>query len=87
MLADCSNRSPTGSLSFFSWNINGIFAKPLGDKLQKNECLNLICQFDFVILCETWKETIIDVTGYRSVVSGTSTLGNNGRNSGGVALL
>ena len=87
MLADCSNRSPTGSLSFFSWNINGIFAKPLGDKLQNNECLNLICQFDFVILCETWKETIIDVTGYRSVVSGTSKLGNNGRNSGGVALL
>ena len=61
MLADCLNRSPTGSLSFFSWNINGIFAKPLGDKLQNNECLNLICQFDFVILCETWKETIIDV--------------------------
>ena len=62
VLADCLNRSPTGSLSFFSWNINGIFAKPLGDKLQNNECLNLICQFDFVILCETWKETIIDVT-------------------------
>ena len=72
MLADCSNRSPTGSLSFFSWNINGIFAKPLGDKLQNNECLNLICQFDFVILSETWKETIIDVTGYRLVVSGTA---------------
>ena len=87
MLADCSNRSPTGSLSFISWNINGIFAKPLGEKLQNNECLNLICQFDFVVLCETWKETIIDVTGYRSVVSGTSKLGNNGRNSGGVALL
>ena len=87
MLADCSNRSPTGSLSFFSWNINGIFAKPLGDKLQNNECLNLICQFDFVILCETWKETIIDVKGYRSVVSGTTKLGNNGRNSGRVALL
>ena len=87
MIADYLNRSPTGSLSFFSWNIDGIFAKPFGDKLQNNECLNLICQFDFVILCETWKETIIDVTGYRSVVSGTSKLGNNGRNSGGVALL
>ena len=47
----------------------------------------MICQIDFVILCETWKETIIDVTGYRSVVSGTSKLGNNGRISGGVALL
>ena len=79
MLADCLNRSPTGSLSFFSWNINGIFAKPLGDKLQNNECLNLICQFDFVILRETWK-TIIDIAGYRSVVSVTSKLGNNGRN-------
>ena len=61
MLADCLNRSPTGSLSFFSWNLNGIFAKPLCDELQNNDCLNLICQFDFVILCETWKETIIDV--------------------------
>ena len=59
--------------------ISGIFAKPLGDKLQNNECLNLICQFDFVILCETWK-TIIDIAGYRSVVSVTSKLGNNGRN-------
>ena len=87
MLADCLNRSPTGSLSFFSWNINVIFAKPLGDKLQNNECLNLICQFYFVILCETWKETIINVAGNRSVVSGTSKLGNNGRNSGGVAVL
>ena len=72
MLADYLNRSPTGSLSFFSWNIDGIFAKPFGDKLQNNECLNLICEFDFVILCETWKETIIDVAGYRSAVSGTS---------------
>ena len=80
MLADCSTRSPTGSLSFFSWNINGIFAKPLGDTLQNNECLNLICQFDFITLCETWKETIIEVAGYRSVISGTSKLGNNGRN-------
>ena len=80
MLADCSNRSPTGSLSFFSWNINGIFAKPLGDKLQNNECLNLICQFDFVIFCETWKETIIDVTG-------TSKLGNNDCKTGGFTLL
>ena len=87
MLADCLNRSPTGSLSFFSWNINGIFATPLGDKLQNNECLNLICQFDFVILFETCKETIIDVAGYRSAVSGSSKLGNNGRNLGGVALL
>ena len=87
MLADCLNRSSTGSLSFFSWNINGILAKPLGDKLQDNECLNLICQFDFVILCEAWKETIIDVAGNRSVVSGASKLGNNGRNSVGVALL
>ena len=87
MLADCLNRFPTGSLSFFSWNINGIFAKPLGDTLQNNECLNLICQFDFIILCETWKETIIEVAGYRSVISGTSKLRNNGRNSGGVALL
>ena len=48
MLADCSNRSPTGSLSFFSWNINGIFAKPLGDKLQNNECLNLIKGGNFI---------------------------------------
>ena len=80
MLADCSNHFPTGSLSFFSWNINGIFAKPLGDTLQNNECLNLICQFDFITLCETWKETIIEVAGYRSVISGTSKLGNNGRN-------
>ena len=80
MLADCSNRFPTGSLSFFSWNINGIFAKPLGDTLQNNECLNLICQFDFITLCETWQETIIEVAGYRSVISGTSKLGNNGRN-------
>ena len=88
MLADCLNRFPTGSLSFFSWNINGIFAKLLGDTLQNNECLNLICQFDLIIiLCETWKETIIEVAGYRSVISGTSKLGNNGRNSGGVALL
>ena len=55
--------------------------------MENNECLNLICQFDFVILFETCKETIIDVAGYRSAVSGSSKLGNNGRNLGGVALL
>ena len=82
---------PTGylnrNLSFLSWNINAIFSKPLGDKLQNFDCLNLICNFDFVFLCETWNETDIDVPGYRSVVSSTSKVGRNGRNSGGVALL
>ena len=54
---------------------------------QNFDCLHLICNFDFVILGETWNETDIDVPGYRSVVSSTSKVGRNGRNSGAVALL
>ena len=74
-------------LSFFAWNINGLSSKSLGDKLQNVDCLNMINDFDFLIFCETWNETNIEVTGYRSVVTGTSKTTKSGRNSGGLALL
>ena len=74
-------------LSFFAWNINGLSSKSLGDKLQNVDCLNMINDFDFLIFCETWNETNIEVAGYRSVVTGTSKTTKSGRNSGGLALL
>ena len=39
-----------------------------------------------MILSETWSESNIEVAGYRSVVTGTSTA-KSGRNSGGLPLL
>ena len=40
-----------------------------------------------VILSVTWRESNIEVAGYRSVVTGTSKTAKSGRNSGRLALL
>ena len=51
--------SPNNSrkLSFFPWNINGLSSKTFGDKLQNYDCPNMISNFDFIILSETWKKS------------------------------
>ena len=56
-------------LSFFAWNINGLSSKSLGDKLQNVDCLNMINDFDFLIFCETWNETNIEVASRISICS------------------
>lgn len=84
-MTGCLNHSR--KLSFFAWNINGLSTKSLGDKLQDADCLNMINNFDFIILSETWKGSDIEVAGYRSVVQDASKISKNGRKSGGLALL
>ena len=77
----------SSKLSFFAWNINGLSSKSLGDKLQNTDCLNMINDFDFIILSETWKSANVEVEGFKIVTSSTSKTGKCGRNSGGLALL
>ena len=56
-------------------------------KLQNTDCLDMINNFDFIILSETWKRGNVDVEGFKIVTSSTSKTGKCGRNSGGLALL
>ena len=58
----------SNNLSFVAWNINGLSSKSLGDKSQHIEFLDLINNFDFMILRETWtRSKVIEVRGFRSV--------------------
>ena len=84
-LSSCLNNS--SKLSFFAWNINGLFSKSFGNKLRNNGFLTIINGFDFVILTETWKCTDFEVTGYRSVSQDAIKSKTSGRNSGGIILL
>lgn len=74
-------------LSFFAWNINGLSSKTFGDKLQNYDYLNMINNFDFIILSETWKKSNVQIVGCKTVVTNTTKTGNHGRNSGGLALI
>ena len=76
-----------GKLSFFAWNINGLFSKSLGNKLKNSEFLSIINGFDFIILTETWNCSDVEVVGYRSFIQDATISKNGGRNSGGIVLL
>ena len=84
-LSSCLNNS--SKLSFFAWNINGLFSKSFGNNLENNGFLTITNGFDFVILTETWKYTDVEVTGYRSVSQDAIKSKTRGRNSGGIILL
>ena len=74
-------------LSFFAWNINGLFSKSLGNKLQSIDFLNMVNGFDFIIITETWKCTDVEVAGYRCIIQDGTVSKSGGRNSGGIILL
>ena len=58
----------SNNMPFLAWNINGLSSKSLGDKSQHIEFLDLINNFDFMILRETWtRSKVIEVRGFRSV--------------------
>ena len=62
-----SNKT-SNNLSFLAWNINGLSSKSLGDKSQHSAFLDVINNFDFVILCETWtRSNVVEVRGFRFV--------------------
>ena len=60
-----TSRNDSRKLSFFAWNINGLSSKTFGDKLQGYDCLNMINNFDFIILSETRKKSNIQIEGLR----------------------
>ena len=62
-------------------------SKSAGDKLQHSEFLEVVKDFDFVILSETWKHSNVEVSGYRSVIQDATKSRKGGRNSGGIVLL
>ena len=78
----------SNNLSFLTWNISGLSSKSLGDKSQHSEFLDVINNFDFVILCETWTlSNVIKVRGFRSVTQDATQSRKSGRDSHGIVLL
>ena len=78
----------SNNLSFLAWNINGLSSKSLGDKSQHSEFLDVINNFDFVILCETWtRSNVIEVRGFRFVTQDATQSRKGGRDSHGIVLL
>ena len=71
-------------LSFFAWNINGLFSKSLGNKLQSTDFLNMVNRFDFIIITEPWKCTDVEVAGYRCIIQDGTVSKSGGRNAGGI---
>ena len=74
-------------LSFFAWNINGLFPKSLGNKLQSTDFLNMVNRFYFIIMTETWKCTDVEVAGYWCIIQDGTVSKSGGRNSGRIILL
>ena len=75
-------------LSFLALNINGISSISIGDKWQNIDFLNMINNFDFIILSETWKCTDVEISGLSISNSRCySDSRKGGRNSGGIVLL
>ena len=69
-------------------NINGLSSKSLGDKSQHSEFLNVINNFDFVILCETWtRSNVVELRGFRSVTQDATQSGKGDCDSCGIVLL
>ena len=78
----------SNNLSFLAWNINGLSSKSLGGKSQHSEFLDVINNFDFVILCETWtRSNVVEVRGFRSVTQDATQSRKGGRDSRGIVLL
>ena len=78
----------SNNLSFLAWNINGLSSKSLRDKSQHNEFLDVINNFDFVILWETWpRSNVVEVRGVRSVTQEATQSRKGGRDSDGIVLL
>ena len=82
-----TSRNDSRKLSFIAWKINGLSSKTFDDKLQNYDCRNMINNFDFIILSETWKKSNIQIEGFKTVVTNTMKTGKHGRNSGGLALI
>ena len=86
MISTSSKKS--NNLSFLAWNMNRLFSKSLGDKSQHSEFLNVINNFDFVILWETWpRSNVVEVRGFRSVTQDATQSRKGGRDSEGIVLL
>ena len=70
------------------WNINGLSSKSLENKSQHSEYLNVINNFDFVILCETWtRSNVVELRGFRSVTQDATQSGKGGWDSRVIVLL
>ena len=73
-------------ISLSTWNINGIRNKILGNKLQNNDFLESINQYDFVVLTELWNHSQIEAPGYKSFTTPSNKTNSSGRQSGGISL-
>ena len=83
-----TSNKKSNNLSFLAWNINGLSSKSLADKSQHSEFLDVISNFDFVILRETWtRSKVVEVRGFRSVTQDATQSRKGGRDSGGIVLL
>lgn len=71
----------------FFWNINGLSSKTFGDELQDYDCLNMINNFNFINLSETWKRSNIQIEGFEAFVTNTMKTGKYFGNYGGLALI
>ena len=86
VMSTCHKKS--NNLAFLAWNINGLFSKSLGDESQHSEFLDVINNFDFVIIWETWRRSnVVEVRGFRSVTQDATQSRKSGRDSGGIVLL
>ena len=83
-----TSHKKSNNLAFLAWNINGLFSKSQGDKSQHSEFLDVINNFDFVIIWETWRRSnVVEVRGFRSVTQDATQWQKGGRDSGGIVLL
>ena len=83
-----TSHKKSNNLSFLAWNINGLFSKSLGEKSQHSEFLDVINNFDFVIIWETWtRSNVVEVRGFRSVTQDATQSRKGGPDSGGIVLL
>ena len=73
-------------ISLSTWNINGIRNKILGNKLQNNDFLESINQYDFVVLTELWNHSQIEAPGCKSFTTPSNKTNSSGRQSGGISL-
>ena len=74
-------------ISFSTWNVNGLTNKTLGDKLQNNDFLSSINNYDFVVLTEIWNRSQIEIPGYNNFTTSPTKTNSTGRQSGGITFL
>ena len=61
--------------------------KTLGDKLQNNDFLSSINNYDFVVLTEIWNRSQIEIPGYNNFTTSPTKTNSTGRQSGGITFL